>query len=308
MKQTKYEPGMKFNMLTLIRLTGKIKNNCKEWECKCDCGNITYITTSNIKTTKSCGCLRKKNKVDIKIGEKFGKLTVLEEIMERDEHRRIHYKCLCECGNITTPRASDLKNGNSTSCGKCSNFWEYNHYKDLTNQAFGKLTALKPILDKNDECYYNKSNRSMYWLCKCECGNVVKIAAQSILSGRTQSCGCGLGKESIGEYNIRQILENNNIPFRQEATFKDLKLNNALRFDFAILDENKQKILRLVEFDGEQHYKEVEFFGALKNIKNNDKIKNEYCINNNIPLVRIPYWERDNMTLEMLLGKEYLIG
>lgn len=41
--------------------------------------------------------------------------------------------------------------------------------------------------------------------------------------------------------------------------------------------------------------------------KNNDIIKNKYSKDNNIPLVRIPYWERNKMTLEMLLGKEYLI-
>lgn len=104
------------------------------------------------------------------------------------------------------------------------------------------------------------------------------------------------------------ILEEANIPFRQQATFKDLKQITLLRFDFAILDNNKEKILRLIEFDGEQHFQEIEFFGPLEKIKNNDKIKNEYCINNNIPLVRIPYWERNNITLEMLLGKEYLIG
>ena len=40
---------------------------------------------------------------------------------------------------------------------------------------------------------------------------------------------------------------------------------------------------------------------------NNNIIKNKYSKDNNIPLVRIPYWERDKMTLDMLLGKEYLI-
>lgn len=39
----------------------------------------------------------------------------------------------------------------------------------------------------------------------------------------------------------------------------------------------------------------------------NDEIKNNYCKENNIPLVRIPYWERDNISLEKILGKEYLI-
>ena len=52
--------------------------------------------------------------------------------------------------------------------------------------------------------------------------------------------------------------------------------------------------LILIEFDGEQHYKEKETWGgkeALEEVKENDRIKDEYCKNNNIPLVRIPYWE-----------------
>jgi len=73
---------------------------------------------------------------------------VLEEMPERDKKRRVHYKCQCECGNITTPNASDLKSGHSTSCGKCSPFWDYIKYHDLKNQRFGKLVALEPVLNK----------------------------------------------------------------------------------------------------------------------------------------------------------------
>lgn len=68
---------------------------------------------------------------------------------------------------------------------------------------------------------------------------------------------------------------------------------------------------RLIEFDGEQHFK---YTGAGWNTKENfektqklDKIKNEYALNNNYSLVRIPYWERDNITLDMLLGDKHLI-
>ena len=87
---------------------------------------------------------------------------------------------------------------------------------------------------------------------------------------------------------------------------------SKLRFDFALFNSVNQ-ICRLIEFDGEQHYE--------SNIKNsgwntyqkyeytyqNDQKKNKIAKDNNIPLVRIPYWERDNITLEMLLGDQYLI-
>ena len=115
-----------------------------------------------------------------------------------------------------------------------------------------------------------------------------------------------LGKESQGQQEIRFLLESNNINFKQEITFQDLKLINKLRFDFGIYNDNNE-LIRLIEFDGEQHYKNQNFFQDLQYIKNNDKIKNEYCKNNNISLVRIPYWEKDKITLEMLLGDKYLI-
>lgn len=306
-RSKKYQSGMKFNMLTLIEPTSERKNNCVVWKCKCDCGNYCYVSTGNIKTTKSCGCLRHHNKINISPNDVFGKLTVIEEIPERDSNRRIHYKCRCECGKISTPSASDLKSGNSTSCGYCTPFWDYIKYKDLTNKRFGKLVAIKPILDKEDECYKNQNGRSMFWLCKCDCGNEKKISENHLAQGRTASCGCMLGSISKGEQEIIDILKLNNINFRTEVTFPDLKVTNMLRFDFGLLD-NDNNIVRLIEFDGEQHYKEQNFFQPLEQIQKNDKIKNDYCKNNKIPLVRIPYSQLGNITLEMLLGKEYLIN
>lgn len=92
----------------------------------------------------------------------------------------------------------------------------------------------------------------------------------------------------------------------KEYSFSDLKNKRVLRFDFAIIDNNK--VIRLIEFDGIQHFEEQSFFTHdLESTQKNDRIKNEYCKSNNIPLVRIPYWERDKITLDMLLGKEYLI-
>ena len=51
---------------------------------------------------------------------------------------------------------------------------------------------------------------------------------------------------------------------------------------------------------------EVSTWGKLKATQKRDKIKNNYALSHNIPLVRIPYWERDNITLDLLLGNKYL--
>lgn len=72
---------------------------------------------------------------------------------------------------------------------------------DLTNQKFGKLTALKR-LDK-------KYVRSYYWLCQCECGNYCEIPVPLLRSGNRTSCGCGQ-YDGLKKYNLQQS-ENNKI-------------------------------------------------------------------------------------------------
>ena len=143
----------------------------------------------------------------------------------------------------------------------------------------------------------------------CDCGNICYISSSSLIKGATSSCGCI--NYSIGEKNIETVLKSNKIQFISQ--YLPQQLNNK-RFDFAILND-KNEIIRLIEFDGEQHYRsDIKGYWNSKNPtkdfidgKQRDKEKNEYCLKHNIPLVRIPYWERYNITLDMLLGNKYLI-
>ena len=107
--------------------------------------------------------------------------------------------------------------------------------------------------------------------------------------------------------NIENILKENNILFKSQFTLPELKLK---KYDFAILNEQNQPI-RLIEFDGRQHFDDISGIWnspeSLEDIQTRDKIKNQWALEHNIPLVRIPYWERDNITLEMLIGDKYLV-
>lgn len=108
-----------------------------------------------------------------------------------------------------------------------------------------------------------------------------------------------------------QILKKNNIKYLYDCTFfKDLKLPSGGigRYDFILLDDNFHPY-RLIEYDGEQHYRAIEYFGGEENFKKlqkNDKVKNEYAKRHNLPLIRIPYTE-ENITLELLLSDKYLV-
>ena len=93
------------------------------WHCKCECGNEKDIDGCELRRggSKSCGCLRKERVQEANtknlIGQRFGKLTVIEKTDKRSNNRFIVWKCKCDCGNICEVISSSLKNGHTKSCG-----------------------------------------------------------------------------------------------------------------------------------------------------------------------------------------------
>ena len=168
-------------------------------------------------------------------------------------------------------------------------------YEDLTGKTFGKLTVLQRS---------PKKERKIYWDCECECGNHITVVGDALRQGIQLSCGCIHSKT---EKLIADILRANDILFVQQYSFNDLISNNGIkyRFDFGIIENNQ--LSYLIEYDGEQHFKErvqqngwntEENFN--KTVKR-DLIKNNYCLQNNIPLIRIPYTHKNKITIEDLL-------
>lgn len=102
-----------------------------------------------------------------------------------------------------------------------------------------------------------------------------------------QGCGCRNCSESRGEKEIVRFLEKNNISYNRQHKFPDCKNIFQLPFDFYI-----PSMRTCIEFDGEQHFLPLSFFGgreALQKVKINDKIKDDYCEDNYINLIRIRY-------------------
>ena len=264
------------------------KNNRIYWHCRCDCGEEKEVLQYSLASgkSKSCGCQSNNNKRFNDISDRtFGDLLVLEKTNKRD-HGAVVWKCQCSCGNIVEWDVGRLQQTKHPHCG-CK--------KSLIGETFGKLTVVKKV-DKNS------SDRSQYWLCQCECGGTTILSTGDLRSGKVIGCGCS---KSIGEYNIAQILSKNNIIFQKEYTFPDLKDKKLLRYDFAILTEQGE-VSRLIEFDGEQHINKNNSWYTNSGA-NHDFLKNKYAQKKNIPLVRIPYSKRDNITLEDLLQDSYLI-
>lgn len=110
---------------------------------------------------------------------------------------------------------------------------------------------------------------------------------------------------SKGEEKIEKLLRSRFISFQREVSFPDLKSlkGNLLRFDFIVYDKSN-KIICAIETDGEQHFHRVPYFqktiSEFKQTQEWDRRKNAYCLRKRIPLIRVPYWDYDNLTFESL--------
>lgn len=246
-------------------------------------------------------------------GIRFTKLIVLFPVYVKGRSsKRIYWLCRCDCGNYIVCRADCLQNQHIQSCGCMIVEGVYKKSQDIIDEMigerFGKLRVVKFVGYK--KVGVNSVGRAMF-MCECDCGNNnFVVSGFSLRTGKTLSCGCLT--RSIGEENIENILKANNIHFKPEYIFLDLRSDRDgyLRYDFAILDSNNSPI-RLIEFDGEQHFKPVNIFGGEEKFKirqENDALKNQYALSHNIPLVRIPYYLRDNITIQDLLEDKYLIS
>lgn len=192
------------------------------------------------------------------------------------------FKCPL-CGKVFETSINHVTQGRTYSCG-C--------HRDLTGKKFGMLT----VIEKSDK--YATDGRPL-WKCKCDCGNYKYVGSNSLSQGLTISCGC---LKSKGEQKIQELLETNNIKFYREYTFDgciNQETNTKLRFDFYLPNCNS-----CIEYDGAQHFtysnrgwNTEERFLYTKKL---DEIKNRYCEQHGILLIRVPYTDFKKISLEYL--------
>lgn len=290
---TKNLKGMRFGRLLVLEEAGKNRHGKILWKTICDCGNIKIVSSDNLLSgsTKSCGCLKRDSVIERctipMINKTFNRLTVLE--LDHNENGINFYKCKCSCGNTVIVRGSDIRSGNTMSCG-CLAKEKSLEYEDLSGRRFGKLVVVKRAP--------NKKGHSTRWICQCDCGGVIETTRSSLLTGETLSCGC---IKSKGEWKVSNILTENNIIFEKQKTYDDLRNKDwgIPRYDFYIPNGNY-----LIEYDGQQHFKHTNLGWNdeehFKKVQKRDEMKNEYCRKNNIPLIRIPYTQFEDLTIEDL--------
>ena len=258
------------------------------WNCQCIyCKKERILRGDCVRKKQKCKCN------DPLIGTVSNEFLVLSKtnLKALDNCNIFICKCL-NCGNIEQIASNVLRSKRK----HCICHQRQSTLIDMTGENYGYLTVISRDLSEK----YTGHEQDSYWICKCNnCGNIKTIRGISLRKGVTRSCGC---IKSHGEENIIKILNENHILFQREYTFKDLIYKLPLRFDFAIFDKNGI-LSHLVEYDGEQHYKSSKFFGGEEGFqkrKIRDELKNNYCIENNIPLIRIKYDE--DITLERIMN------
>ena len=97
------------------------------------------------------------------------------------------------------------------------------------------------------------------------------------------------------------------VPYEQQKRFSDCKYHYTLPFDFAIYD-NDGAVKCLIEYDSQQHFKSVALFGgdeAYEQSKIRDKIKDDYCKEKNILLIRLNYLHTNKEMKEIITNTIY---
>jgi hypothetical protein len=164
-------------------------------------------------------------------------------------------------------------------------------FVDACKNIFGDLLDFANVVFK--------TNRQKVNITCNKCKTNYNVRASDLLAGK----GCPICKESKGEREIRKFLLRSNLKFSRQFKFDDCFSVNRLPFDFVVFNVDGS-IKFLIEYQGHQHYRPVRFGGisieqAQKNFEScviRDKIKIEYCENNNIKLVIIKYTEIKNIS------------
>lgn len=285
-----YKEGQELGTNGVIFLADVKKEKGKERRAifRCPlCGSDFEAIIGKVKrgNTRHCGC----GSHPVKIGQKYGRLTVIRLVPQPKEKRgKAVWECRCDCGNIVQTKSDNLIRGWKKSCGCLLKESFEKKRKDMRGKKFLGLTPIEPVEGM-------RKNGGIVWKCRCDCGNICYIRQGAL--GHTASCGCAVSK---GENQVAKILEEFGLKFERQKIFRGCinpKTDRHLRFDFYLLEHNC-----CIEFNGEQHYHPVEYFGGedgLCQTQYRDNLKKEFCLNNGMSYIELTY----NMSAEDIKEK-----
>ena len=207
---------------------------------------------------------------------------------------------ICPIHGKHSMRISNLINGKGCpDCVGVNNSTRFRLSPDEVEKRVEECGGI--LLNKND----NKSQTEKNLIIKCpECKTPFTTSLRIFTQHGGQLCDNCFSVESLGKKRVKRFLEDNNIKFITQKWFDDCRDVKPLPFDFYLIEYNI-----LIEYDGSQHFRETNHFTyPLEMVQKHDAIKNQYCVDNNIKLIRIPYWKitkiEEILTKELILHKD----
>ena len=271
--------------------------------CKVGIATKTY---SNIQQRKNCNC--KKCSYDLRAKERIAKkekevkeyIESIGGVLLEYKGNKKELKLLCtKCNEETYKQYQSVKYNDNPYCFKCNSEMRSSIgrtdiavVRDFIEKLGGELLSevfVRSIDDLVVRCNVCKEPYNRSW--------------KYIKDHETVTCAKCSDVKSKGEEKILKILKENNIEFMDEKTFEGCVDVGKLRYDFFIPELNL-----CIEYDGKQHFNEYDDFGGTESFedrKRKDKIKTDYCRDNNINLLRIHY--KDFRRIEEILRENKII-
>lgn len=257
---------------------------------------IPYEHISGAGCPACANCKKLDNKSFIKKAKKIHKNKYDYSLVDYKKSS-VKVNILCNKHGVFKQKPNSHLSGNG--CPKCADergaklrSLSLSHFISRAKKVHGKLYNYKNVE------YVNQ-----YKKIKVFC-NIHKEYFFTIPTNHLQGTGCPICNNSKGELFIRSILLENKIEFEEQKKFDNCRYKNKLPFDFYIIKKNI-----LIEYHGKQHYEFVkQFHKTEKNFLraiNRDEIKRKFAKDNNIKLLEIPYYLK-NEDIRCILVKELL--
>ena len=294
---------MENTKMTLQEFSKRIENVFPEWKYDVIMFN-GYKSEAEIKCIR-CGQIIKLKKAS----DLFRKINACKcSKYFKNNHDKLKY--LSEHYNFNILFDGPATKKKEIQCKKCNLIMKRSlnsilctpwHCDNCNNYAKGKSPYSKDYIQKQLNIKFNNQYELLKYngmtkdamLKHLNCGFIFKIRELGdLFEGRNRGCPKCYQFKSQGEQSIMNYLDKNNINFIPQKTFAPLN-KSKYRFDFYLPDFNIA-----IEYQGEQHYRDNEFFkDSLSTIQRRDKIKKQYCIDNNIELIEIKYTDLKNIPI-----------
>lgn len=285
-------------------------NNTSNLHFKCECGNefetsIKRFAQRNKRQCDECGRYNVNNnrRYTIEQIKKYIRDFSLELISTSYKSCKEPLLFKCSCGNTFESPFDNVKNKSRVQCYECLPKEGNRFEKGMGGQRKGHETFAQQLYDLHKDEYLiidEYSDAKTKLRLKHNCGFIWNTTPDNVINKKRRCPQCYDVKNSHLSKDIEKWLNEHSFSFQKEYRIKECVYKRTLPFDFAIFKNGN--LFMLIEADGQHHFdyfryirdekvREAKFLSQ----KKRDQIKNSYCEQNNIPLLRIPYFKHNEL-------------